>query len=241
MSKLEAAPVIITRAEPGAIETQKRLELLGIPTILSPMIELVRTDESLPDLSRFAGVLFTSANGVRFFSDLTDKRNLPAWCVGPATFEAAVQSGFEKRYNANGDGVALADYIIAGAAPDHGPLLHVANSAASGDVASRLREAGFEVVFAPIYEARPAKELSDKAARALSADAPVIVLIHSAKGAKAFESAIGRQNIALNLVVAVSEKAALPLRDLNLMKVEIADTPNEDALIDALVALRATL
>ncbi|MEO0881641.1 MAG: uroporphyrinogen-III synthase [Pseudomonadota bacterium] len=233
--------VIVTRAQPGAGQTIERLDALGISAICSPMLELAQTDIALPALNTVSGVLFTSANGVRFFAEVSDRRDLVAWCVGPATFDAAGEAGFSDCRNADGDGVALAEHVIQSADPAAGQLLHVANADARGDVAEKLTAAGYAVVFVPLYRAVPALELSFEARRALQAEKPAIVAVHSAKGAAAFASAAHDLEFGHHAAVAVSEKAAAPLRTLGFESVLAAEAPNEDALLRMITSVRAML
>jgi uroporphyrinogen-III synthase len=227
--------VIITRAQPGAAETGARIAALGYVPILSSAIEL-RAITPPPDLSttHTDGLIFTSANGVRFFAEMTDARTHTAWCVGPATASAAQIAGFTDMRNAHGNADDLATLIIAEAAPG-ARLLHVANEAAAGNLAATLRKAGFAVGFAAPYRAIAARALSPQAIDALSG--PCTVLIHSAKGAEAFAALAEPLAPPALSAIAVSEKAAAPLAGLCLVRLRIAAHPNEDGLMDALQAL----
>ncbi|MEM6899625.1 MAG: uroporphyrinogen-III synthase [Pseudomonadota bacterium] len=241
LQMVDRVPVIVTRAEPGARETSRRLKANGILAISSPMLELIGTEEKLPKLDDVAGLLFTSANGVRFFASLSSRRDIPAWCVGPATYAAAKEGGFEISHNADGDGMTLAAYVDRQASPESGKFLHVANSAAAGDVAEYLTRRDFDVLFAPLYEAVPAASLNEDAIAALQREQPALVAIHSAKGAMAFARVTNGIDFRPHTAVAVSEKAALPLSDLNFAQIVWASQPNEDALLETIISVLATL
>lgn len=235
-------PVIITRAEPGALETAKRLEQMGLPAIVSPVLIMqARAQVALPTVETLSGLVFTSANGVRVYADVREDRTLPAWCVGPATATAARDADFENVHQSAGNAVDLADFIARNSSPGPLPLLHVANGAAKGDLKRALSDHGFETIFAPLYDMRPAERLSDPTVAALSAQKPSIVLIHSAKGARRFAELCplgAREHIA---VAAISDYAAGPLKGLDFKQVQIASSPNEDGLFEALEAVLATL
>ena len=242
-SMLDRHPVfvIVTRAEPGAADTAQRLVAAGYRPVLSPMLALVRTDVQLRNLAIAAGVIFTSANGVRFFCGESTRRDLVAWCVGPATFAAASAAGFATCHNADGDGAALADLITAQARSKGGPLIHVANAAAQGDLANTLRARGFDVVFAPLYAAEPVQHLTDAAEAVLRTNQPSIIAVHSAKGAAAFAEAAAELDLTGQYAAAISEQAAQPLCAIALADVVIAAAPNEDALFVAISRAAATL
>ena len=231
-------PVIVTRAEPGASETMARLEAMGLAAIASPMLALARLPVELPDPAGLVHLVFTSANGVRFFAAATDWRGAKAWCVGPATAAAARAAGFADVHEGRGDAADLAADLIA-ALPSGTPgVLHVANAAAAGDLVARLRGAGLPAEFLALYETRPADALAPGAAAVLSAG-PCYVLIHSARGAAALEQAAG--DLSAAVIVAISEAAARPLQGRAVRALHIAPVPNEDALLDALAGAMRSL
>lgn len=235
-------PVIITRAEPGASETAARVRALGAEPILASVLSL-QSDPNvpLPALKTLSGLVFTSANGVRVFAERETDRTLTAWCVGPATATAAREAGFSHVRESAGNAVDLAEFIAANATSSERPLLHVANAAAKGDLKAELERLGFAVQFAPLYLMQPADTLPEAAIKAITQDAPAIVLIHSAKGAERFAALSADLPIRTLSAIAISEPAAAPLANLALQTIFWVDAPNEDSLLNALEAAIATL
>lgn len=233
------APVIITRAEPGAAQTAERVRALGLKPVLSPVLTLARSTAALPALDAIAGLVFTSANGVRYFAEASPERALPAWCVGPATASEALREGFTTVHQSSGDAHDLAHYIAHHAPSASRRLLHVANAAARGNLKQALEAEGFEVLFAPLYEARPAAALSAEAANALSGNTRCICLIHSARGAEAFLALAHGLDLSRTVFAAISEQAAAPLRAVKTASVHAASHPDEDHLMDLLQRVHA--
>ncbi len=231
-------PVIVTRAEPGASETMARLAAMDVTPIASPMLSLARLNVDLPDLSGVQHLVFTSANGVRFFSEASAHRNAKAWCVGPSTAAAARKAGFAAVYEGAGDAADLAADVLAALPEGTDGVLHVANEAAAGDLVARLKAGGIPAEFLALYETRPADDLTPEAETALVAG-PACVLIHSAKGAAAFAWAAGGLEQAV--IVAISDAAARPLQSREVAAIHIAEAPNEDALLAALAAVASGL
>jgi uroporphyrinogen III methyltransferase/synthase len=64
--------IVITRDRTQAPELTNRLAALGAEVIECPVIEIRRSDVSMPDLDKYDWVIFTSVNGVRHFIDLLD-------------------------------------------------------------------------------------------------------------------------------------------------------------------------
>ena len=233
-----SVPVIVTRAEPGATETMQRLKAMGLAAIASPMLALAPLDAAVPDLSGVAHLVFTSANGVRFFAGASPLRTPVAWCVGPSTAAAAREAGFADVREGTGDAADLAADIMAALPPGTEGILHVANEAAAGELVARLKAAGYGADFLALYETRPADDLSPEAEAALAAG-PACVLIHSAKAAAAFAWAAGALDRAI--VIAISDAAARPLAGREIAALHVAAAPNEDALLDALAGAAGSL
>lgn len=235
-------PIIVTRAEPGAEETYQRLKTRNLNAIKSPVLELA-LNNSVPVTAAetLSGLIFTSANGVRTFAARSQSRSLPAWCVGPATAAAARRVGFEEIHESAGNALDLAAFIQDRAPPSEKTLLHVANSAAKGDLKRALEAAGYNVAFCPLYTMHPSETLSNNSNIALTSSATTIVLIHSAKGAEAFSRLAGLPEYRSIVAVTISEPAARALAPLSLADVFIADEPNEDGLFAALETALATL
>ena len=230
---MTAPVVIITRAEPGAAATAKRVNELGMRAIVSPALSLKLVDPvpELP-LGGSAGILFTSANGVRFFQDVSERRDIAAWCVGPSTAAAADKAGFADVHNGDGNSEDLAALLKQTADPSHGHLVHIANTAAGNILQAELIRAGFDVRFIGLYTPIDAERLTDEAVGVLNEEKSICVLIHSAKGAASFANLYAPNADIQTTFICVSDKAAKPISHLGAVKV--ADRPNEDALLQKL-------
>jgi uroporphyrinogen-III synthase len=218
--------VIVTRTLPGARDTADHLARLGYTPLLSPMLTIVETGLDPDALIGVRHIVFTSANGVRPLG----AGGLTAWCVGPSTAEAARKAGFESVIEGDGNAEDLAGLILA--ARPEGPLLHIANEAAAGDLVAALKAGGLDARFTAPYRTDPAAALAPEAAATLASGTPVIVLIHSAKAAAAIAAL--RPNLTHAALVAISAAAAAPLKVGAGLGTWIAERPNEDSLMEAL-------
>lgn len=224
--------VIVTRTLPGARDTADHLARLGFKPILSPMLSIVETGLDPAALSGIRHIVFTSANGVRPLG----AAGLTVWCVGPSTAEAARKAGFDRVIEGDGNADDLARLILS--ARPEGPLLHIANEAAAGELVAALKAGGLDARFAAPYRTDPATSLAPEAAAALASGTPLIVLLHSAKAAAAFAAL--HQNLNHAAIVAISAAALAPLKERAGLGTWIAERPNEDSLMDALgLAARA--
>lgn len=232
MTEAPGLAVIVTRTQPGADETAASLTRHGYRALVSPMLQIVPSGLDPAALRGVRDFIFTSANGVHAFAASgTPAEGLTAWCVGPSTAAAARETGFSRVVEGDGDAEDLARRILTARGEISGPLLHIANDAAAGNLVSALAQAGLDARFAAAYRTEPAPALSAPALAALK-EGPAVLLVHSAKGA----AAIAQTGVKLDqaVVVAISAAAAAPLQGTPLAGLHIAGRPNEDALMAAL-------
>ncbi|MEL6830036.1 MAG: uroporphyrinogen-III synthase [Pseudomonadota bacterium] len=236
-----ATHVIVTRAEPGASETAARLTAMGLLPLISPALELIGSPEiALPDLQSVSGVVFTSANGVRFFAERSSERQLSAWCVGPATAHAARLAGFTKVEESSGNAADLANLILEASPPALKPLLHVANAAAKGNLKSILEARGRKITFCPLYRATTAPALSQTVSSLLQSETRAYLMVHSEKGAEAFVQLASDWQLSHLTGIAISPTVCEILKRAGLAEIHVAKAPNETELLNALqVALSA--
>ena len=156
-------PIIVTRAEPGAAETVARLRARGREAVSAPMLTLHElTETDLPTASDLSGLIFTSANGVRTYA----RRALEQIALCPPGVSAQRQRRRRARPDLRTFGNQQAMPRIlptlspGDAKPDDGPLVHVANSAAAGQLQRDLTNRGFKVTFAPLYRNAPCAKLT---------------------------------------------------------------------------------
>ncbi|MGF1461695.1 MAG: uroporphyrinogen-III synthase [Maricaulaceae bacterium] len=224
----------MTRAEPGATETAKRIEALGLRAVIAPMLEI----EPLPapELGDAAiqAVCFTSQNGVRTFAQAYRHRP-QALCVGAATAEAAAAAGFDPIWSAEGDVDALATLALARLDPSFGRVVHAAGEARVGDLAGRLHSAGFQAQTVTLYAAHPAETFSERVREALVRGEIAAVLGHSKRGLARFVALYRNWRQAADLprpaAICISPRVAEAADPAVFAQVRIAEHPDETALL----------
>ena len=166
------ASILLTRPAADAERFATLLRARGVVAEIeiSPIVEIVPTGVEV-DLTGLGGVIFTSRNAIAFAEPL----DVPAWCVGEATAEAATGKGW-RAIAANGDAEALYARILADA--PKGQLLHLRGALSRGGLAERLTAEGILTSEAIIYRQKPLA-LTDQAKAWLMGNSPVIVPLFS--------------------------------------------------------------
>jgi uroporphyrinogen-III synthase len=229
---------LVTRPRAEAEGLAEALAARGIDAIIEPLLEIHYRSEPAPDLAGVQAVLCTSANGVRALARLTDERAVPLFAVGDASAARARADGFARVESAGGAVGDLVRLVRERLDPMAGRLLHVAGSVVAGDLAGVLRDDGFAVERAVLYEARPAAGLGAVCVRALAAGIVDFALFFSPRTAAIFARLADRAGVAeaMTLVTAVSLSAAADegLGGLRFRERRIAERPDQPHLLAAL-------
>ncbi|MBU8546430.1 MULTISPECIES: uroporphyrinogen-III synthase [Roseomonadaceae] len=236
-----AGSVLVTRPEPGGVETAARLVALGWQPLLAPALVLAPRPLALPPCQ---AVLLTSRAAARALP--APIPGLPLLAVGEATAEAARELGW-KAEAAEGTAADLARLAAARFDPAAGPLLLAVGQGYALDLATDLRARGFRVLRRIAYAARPAKALPEPVRDAFGHVTPHHVLFHSPRSAgcaitlfrEAGYAATIAGMSALAISPRVAEAAQAALAPLRWRALRVAARPTEEALL-ALLGPAAT-
>jgi uroporphyrinogen-III synthase len=229
--------LLLTRPQPESERTAALLRARGHNVLIVPMLRIEAV--ALPNLGAgpWAAVLFTSANAVQAISTHRRFRELaalPAYVVGHRTRAAAVRAGFAPVVSADGNVEDLTTLVVEQLPPGGPPLLYLAGSDVSGDLAGALVSRGMRVETAVVYRSVMVADLRPDVRAALAAGQVDAVLHYSARSAAAFVAAVltaGINDLALKIRhLCLSPKVAVPLLEAGATAVVVAKAQNEDAL-----------
>jgi uroporphyrinogen III methyltransferase/synthase len=238
--------VVVTRAREQASELTVRLEQLGASVLELPAIRIVPVDFAVPDLTPYAWVVFTSANGVDAFFDRglapagLDARALAPVriaVIGPGTAVALDRRGLRadlvpERFVAE----SLLDAFPAGP----GRVLLARAEVARDVLPEGLTAKGYEVDVLAVYRTEPAPVAPDDLARIGSGSVDAITFTSSST-VDNFCDAMGGTTI--GGTVPVSEPAVVSIGPITSatarsrgLQVDIeADPHTIDGLVEALL------
>jgi len=259
MPALGMLGVLVTRPEPGASETARRLAALGWRPVLAPA--LVLAPRPLAAMPRAQAILLTSRAAARALPREWSAGSLPVLAVGEATAAEARARGFtdvrtagggvraaagaESRAAggdpvraASGDAAALAALAAATLNPGAGPLLLAVGAGYGEDLAAALRARGFRVLRRIAYAAAPATALPAEAIAALHQGVIAAALFFSPKSAQSALALLQGAGLAATLrgirALAISPRVAQRLAALPWRQVQVAARPDQDSLLELL-------
>jgi uroporphyrinogen-III synthase len=243
--------VLVTRPSPDDQRTAAALRARGFEVLLAPMLrfEPVALPADLGDA--FGAVIVTSANALRAVAPQSGGApllRLPLLAVGDQTAAVASECGFAKVLSAKGDAAELCDLVEASFKKrvfrKSAPLLYLAGSDVSRDLASELDARGFQVTTQVVYRMAPVANLPADVCDAFARHGIEAVLHYSRRSAAAFVAAAGAGGVEISALAVpqccMSGAVAEVLREAGASQVTVAERPNEKKLLEGLArALRS--
>jgi len=231
--------MLITRPEPQGLALARRMGLKGWAPVMCPLTTLIAL-RALPEIEGVRGVIFTSANGVRCASLPIAARDLPAWCVGPATAEAAKDAGF-RVITGPATAHGLAKKIIAEG--PFGMYLHLRGRHGTNHLRQELTNAGFGLREALVYDMPAVEQVTPEARDALLSGEIRAATFYSPRAAHLFADMIASTpDLGVGLhrasAAAISPETAQNLGDLGFAEVICATTPDSDGMDAAIARLQ---
>jgi len=227
--------VLVTRPEPGASRTARRLEALGFQPVLLPLTETSGLPVEASIGADAVAVVVTSANAVRHAPRalIASLAELPCHAVGKRTAEACRAGGFLSVAEGPGDAEALADAIAGGLAGK--AIVYLCGRVRFPVFERRLVAAGVHVQAIETYDTT-AVDYGDADVVARLSGAPIdTALLYSAKASAALVGLMARPTprhlFEKTEFLALSGRIAEPMEGIAGSRVRIASQPEEDALL----------
>jgi uroporphyrinogen-III synthase len=230
--------ILVTRPQPGSMQTAAALKERGHEPITAPLLQIEILRQVDPDAGPWTAILMTSANAIRGTAHWVPRdaaRALPIFAVGGRTAKAARDQGFTDVTSASGNVEDLANLVATRLSPP-ARLLYLSGEERSGDLAGALRAKNFIVDVVAVYRVVAVHTLPEPAASAIR-DGVDGVLHFSRHSAEAFVNAAsnaGLLEVALAKPVhyCLSDQVAEPLRAAGAANFRIAARPDEASLLE---------
>lgn len=226
--------LLLTRPRRESEALAKELEAMGHEIMAAPLLEIRVLDEK-PELAGVTHLVFTSANGVRSFAEVSLERSLTVYAVGDATAEAAREAGFSQVRSAAGDAEALLRLLREELDPRIVRILHICGRDVARDLAAELAAAGFTVRRQALYEAKPISAMPAYVRSALASGALDGALFFSPRTARVFVCLCEREGLEAGcsgmLAFCLSAAVADALAGLPWADVRAARHPDRQALL----------
>lgn len=230
------APILLTRPEPASQRFAAAIAArLGAgPVVVSPLLEILPVG-GVPSLDGYAGVILTSENAL-LRTDPRWPRQLPAYCVGARTAAVASAAGFTA-HSAQG---ALANLVsLIYTLPPTGRLLYLRGRHVTGGIGQELTAHGFPTDEVVVYD-QQLHTLSQAARDVLAQPGPVLIPVFSSRTAIALGAELKNVSASLH-IAAISPAVVDTLAVQSAARIEVAQRPDAEAVLDCLEVLQMAL
>lgn len=230
--------VLVTRAEPAASKTAKKLKEASLEPIVFPLFAISDTQRNVTDL-QYDGTIFTSSNAVSVMAKRgwrPGKTNTHAYCVGEKTANAAKKLGFKNVISADGGGRTLSKLILEQNNIQNASLLYPAPAQRAFDMSAALRSQNINVELCEIYEHQEIQPEPKSLETIKDQIQDGCVTAYSERSAAHTANVLfnANQNIVdfHPVLVAISDNTAKSVLKYPWQNVYVADSPTEAAMIE---------
>ena len=231
--------VLVTRPEPGAAQTARRLEELGFSPVLLPLSETRALPVDVATIPVAAAVAVTSANALRHASrDLVGAlAERPCFAVGEKTAAAARAAGFAKVTQGPGGAEQLASMLLEQAAPGE-TVVYLCGRVRLCSFEELLADAGIAVVVVETYDTLGLTNAEDADYLSLIGQPVDAAVLYSVVAAEALLDIAHQPKLSHlfenTMFVCLSSRIASVISDRSQAKFLIAAEPTEEALLSLL-------
>ena len=227
--------ILLTRPLEDCYEMILKFQSLGHEISHMPLINVESKNYESLNFSDFSGVIFTSANAIKFFNLRLIDKKIICFCVGSATEKKAKNVGFQNIFCADGNVNNLKQLILSNFNSSDGKLLYVSGEIISNELDKELISEGYNVKRIINYTVKPIEKFNDKFIAKLKLKMPEIVYIYSQNSAVSFLNFIKNyqlENLWMNTnLMCIGEKTSIVLNEIKWKKIFLFNPGEEEFLL----------
>ena len=137
--------ILLTRPLEDCSEMIIKFKSLGHQVSHLPLLSVHKVDYEKINFSDFKGIIFTSANAVKFLDLKSIDKNILCFCVGSATEKKARSVGFQNVIAAEGNVSNLKELVLQNFDKKNGRLIYVSGETISVDLDQQLLKEGYDI------------------------------------------------------------------------------------------------
>ena len=175
--------ILFTRPLEDSHEMILKFQSLGHNVSHLPLISVEGLNYRDIKYSDFKGVIFTSANAIKFLDIKNIDKKIICFCVGGATEEKARSVGFQNIFAAEGNVDNLKELVLQNFDSSEGKLIYVSGEFISSNLDKELLSEGYKIERVINYKTNQIKEYDSNFIDELKLKIPEIVYIYSKNSA----------------------------------------------------------
>ncbi len=227
--------ILLTRPLEDCSDMIIRFQSLGHKVSHLPLLILEKMNYEEINFSDYGGIIFTSANAVKFLNLSKLNKNLMCFCVGDVTEKKARRAGFQNTIAAEGNVLNLKELILQNYEFKNRPLLYVSGEKISTDLDQKIINEGYNVKRVINYRVSHNQKFNENFIKELKVNIPDIVYIYSQNSASSFLNFIKihkTENIWMNTnLMCIGEKSSSILNEIKWKKIFLFNPGEEEFLL----------
>ena len=227
--------ILLTRPLEDCSEIILKFQSLGHQVSHLPLIRIEKVNYEEINYSEYGGIIFTSANAIKFLNLERLDKNIKCFCVGDSTEKKARSVGFQNTITAEGNVTNLKELIIQSYETKNKHLLYISSETVSVDLDQQLLSDGFKVKRIINYKVNYNNKFEEKFVNNLKLNMPDIVYIYSqnsALGLLNFIKIYQMENLWMNTnLMCIGEKTSSILNEIKWKKIFLFNPGEEEFLL----------
>ena len=227
--------ILLTRPLEDCSEMILKFQSLGHQVSHLPLINIEKVNYDKLNLSEFGGIIFTSANAIKFLELDDQVKKIDCFCVGDTTEKKARSVGFKNTIAAEGNVSNLKELIIQNYESKNKNLLYVSGELVSFDLDKELLKEGFSVKRLINYKTNHNQNFDENFIKELKLNMPDMVYVYSQNSASSllnFIKILQTENIWMNTnLMCIGEKTSSILNEIKWKKIFLFNPGEEEFLL----------
>jgi len=227
--------ILFTRPLADCSDIILKFKSLGHQVSHLPLLNIEKMNYEEINFSDYGGIIFTSANAVKFLDLKKLDKNIICFCVGDLTEKKARNFGFQNTISAEGNVLNLKELILQNYKFKNKPLLYISGEIISADLDQQLINEGYIVKRIINYRVSHNENFDENFINELKLNIPDIVYIYSQNSASSFLNFIKinqTENIWMNTnLMCIGEKTSSILNEIKWKKIFLFNPGEEEFLL----------
>ncbi|MDC0518794.1 uroporphyrinogen-III synthase [Candidatus Pelagibacter sp.] len=227
--------ILLTRPLEDCSEMIIKFKSLGHQVSHLPLLSIEKIDYDQINFSDYKGIIFTSANAVKYLDHKNIDKNLLCFCVGSATEKKARSAGFQNVIAAEGNVGNLKELILQNFDQKDGQLIYISGETISVDLDQQLTNEGYSVKRIVNYRTIYNQKFDDNFIKELMLKIPDMVYIYSQNSASSFLNFIKinqSESLWMNTnLMCIGEKTSSILNEIKWKKIFLFNPGEEEFLL----------
>ena len=227
--------ILLTRPLEDCTEMIIKFKSLGHQVSHIPLLTIDKVDYEQINFLDFKGIIFTSANSIKYLNLKSIDKNLLCFCVGSATEKKARSVGFQNVIAAEGNVENLKELILQNFNKKDGNLIYISGETVSVDLDHQLSKEGYNIKRVINYRTTHNQNFDDEFVKELKLKIPDMVYVYSQNSALSLLNFIKMhqsESLWMNTnLMCIGEKTSSILNEIKWKKIFLFNPGEEEFLL----------